>query len=354
MGNEITGSVIKQGFKLGGTSDDWGDELVIGAGDRLRGSISPNYTNQILQKQIVGSGNIMQDESQKGRLTPVVNHSTDLGFENGTEKMIAQFFGTAGAPTEQNAGEGDYLHQFTMNSSPNPVYGTFAYELTSDKVLVLPSVAVSQITLSSQGADEQYMQVQSVLNGNDIVLDSTSNTNATLTSATFADQECVRIKSSDEFYLNDQSGSDFASGDLFRIISYNFTMNRPQQMFGNIHGAAGNTAPIMTDLPTGQLTVTLEVLGNITEFTKWQNETYQKCKLVSEGTQIGSGDNKNFTIYCPRMKLLNPPQVPITSSGFNQVTLVYDLFQAAANPTGLASTMPYIEITNERTTAYIA
>lgn len=351
---KLQGSRTKAIYKNGVAATVFGTAVAGATGNRIRAqSINPNYTSQELVKGIIGSGLVMQDEIQKGRLTPIVSLTGDAGFNNMYDEIAAQFFGTASAPAEQTTDQDDYLHRLTLNPTENPIFGTFAYELETTKVAELPSCAVTSFTTSFSAAQE-YLQVTAELLGNDLVLNSSTNTNATLGTATFADRECVRVKESDEFYLNLQSGADFDSGDLFKIMSYTRTLTRPQEQMGNIRGAAGNDKPLMTGLPTGTLTVVLEALEDIAMFTAWDTEAYYKCKLVLEGSQIGTGDNKSWIEINPRMKLVQAPVYAPTSAGYNQVTLNFTLFEAAANPTGLDSTRPYLELINGRSAAYIA
>jgi hypothetical protein len=348
-----TGSQTRQILRLGAVATVYGTALAASTGDRIRGTITPSYNNQELIKNAIGSGLVMQDEIQKGRITPVVTLATDAGFQNGTDKLAAQFFSTASAPAEQTASQSDYLHRLTLNPTENAFFLTYAYELTSAAVAEHPSCAVRSLTTSFTEAD-QYMQVSAELLCNDLILNTAVNTNTVIGASTFGDQECVRVKTSDDFYLNLQSGADFASGDRFKILSYTRTLTRPQEFMGNVRGATGNDKPLSTGMPTGTLSVTLEALENINMFTAWNTEAYYKCKLEIEGSQIGTGLNKSWVEFCPRMKLVQTPTYPISNPGFNQVTFNFTLFEAAANPTGMNSTRPYLELINGRSTSYIA
>lgn len=351
---KLTGSRSKAIYKNGLLATAFGTAVAGGTGNRIRAnSINPNFTSQELVKGVIGSGLIMQDEIQKGRLTPIVSIAGDAGFNNMYDEIAAQFFSASSAPAEQTASQSDYLHRLTLSADENRIFGTFAYELETTKVAELPSCAVTSFT-TSYGQAQEYLQVSAELLGNTLVLNSSTNTNATMNSATFADTECVRVKESDEFYINLQSGGDFSGGDLFKVMSYTRTLTRPQEQMGNIRGVAGNDRPLMTGLPTGTLTVVLEALENINMFTAWDTEAYYKCKMVIEGSQIGTGDNKSWIEYCPRIKLLQAPVYALTNAGYNQVTLNFTLFEASANPTGMDSTRPYLELINTRSAAYIA
>jgi hypothetical protein len=349
----ITGTQTKAILKLGTQATAYGTAVAGGTGDRIRGNISPSYQSQELTKNPIGSGLTMQDDVIKGRLTPTVTLAMDLGFQNGADKLAAQFFSTTSSPAEQNAGKSDYLHRFTMNVAPNNVFATFAYELTTAKVAELPSCAVRSFATSFGGTNE-IVQLSAELLGNDLVLDSATNTNATISSATVADSECVIVKLEDQFLLNTESGDALDSGDQFNIVSYSRTINRPQDFSGQVKGSAGNPKPLADEMITGTLSVTLEALDDISLFEAWDAETSYKCALIIEGSATASGgDNRSWAEYTPRMKLVQAPQYNVTDSGYNSVTLNFVIMQASANPTGMSSTLPYVELINTKSTNYI-
>ena len=349
----LTGIQSKAVFKLGSTATAYGTAVAGGTGDRLRAQISPNEQSQELAKNPIGSGLTMQDEVIAGRVTPVISLTMDAGYQNGADKLVAQFMGTAGTPTEQNVGEGDYLHSITMSAAPNPVYGTLAFEMTSAKVKEYPSCAVRSIA-TNFGSTNEIVQLSSELLANDIVYDSSTNTNATLASATSADADCVIVKLEDQFLLNAQSAGALSVSDQYNIVSYSRTITRPQEFSGAVKGSSGNGQPVASELVTGTLDVTLEALDDISKFDSWAAGDTFKCALIIEGSQIGAGDNKTWAEYCPRIKLVQAPKYNLTDSGYNQVTLNFMILEASAAPTGMSSTKPYFEIINTKSSAYIA
>lgn len=348
----LSGIGTKAIFKLGATGGTYGTAIAGGAGDRIRADISPSYQSQELIKRMIGSGNVMQDDIIKGRITPTVALSVDVGYLNGAERLCSQFFGTSGAPTEQTATQGDYLHRMLLNPLENSVFGTFAYELTTTKVAELPSCAVTSIETSFSGTDE-IMQLSSNLLGDDLILDSATNTNATILAATEAGGQCAIIKLADEFYMNLASGADFDAEDKFVIMGYTRKLERPQEHMGNVKGSAGNSKPLATDMATGSITLEVEALDRIDEFENWEAGDFLKCKLVVEGSQIGTGVNFAWMEYTPRMKLVQAPVYNVTESGFNSYTIEAHILQAPSNPTGMNSNLPYLEVINTRSTAYI-
>lgn len=349
----ITGTQTKAILKLGTQATGYGTPVAGGSGDRIRGTISPNLQAQELTKNPIGSGLIMQDEVIKGRVTPRVTLGMDLGFQNGADKLAAQFFSTSSSPAEQNAGKSDYLHRFTMNGTPNNIYATFAFEMTSAKVAEFPSCAVTSFSTSFGGTNE-IVQLSAELLCNEVNYDSVVNTNATIASATVADSECVIVKLEDQFWLNAQSDGALDSGDQYNIVSYNRTITRPQDFSGQVKGTEGNPQPLAGELVAGTLAVTIEALDDVTKFDSWVAGDTFKCALIIEGSATASGgDNRTWAEYTPRIKLVQAPQYNVTDSGYNSVSLNFMILEASANPTGMSSKLPYVEIINTKSTNYI-
>jgi len=350
----ITGAQTRTVFVLNTQADAWGTAQVAGAGDRIRGNITPNIAVQELIKNPIGGGLNMQDDIIAGRVTPVITLAGDAGFLNGYDRIAAQFFSAVTAAAEITSGEGDYLHRFTMAATANDVFGTFAFELTSDRVMEFPTVAVRSFT-TSFSETHQILQVSAEMLGNEVELATAVNTNAAIGSATTGTNgDLVAIvKLEDDFWLNEESDGALDSGDQYDILSYTRTLNRPQEFSGLVKGSAGNPEPKVDQLMSGTLTIVLESLDAITRFTDWQAGTSFKCKLNIEGEQIASGENFSWAEYCPKARLVQAPSYKVTESGYNTVTLNAVLLEAASAPTGMSSTRPYLEIVNTKSTNYI-
>lgn len=349
----ITGSFTKAIYKLGATGTAYGTAVAGGAGDRIRASITPNVSAKELTRNPIGAGLTMEDNRFVGRLTPQVSLAMDLGYRNGADQIAAQFFGTSGTPTMQTAGQNDYMHRMLFNSTANTVFGTLAYEMTSSTVAEFPSCATTSVTTSFSEASE-IVQFSAELLGNDRNFNSSTNTNATISSATALDTECTIVNFEDRFWINASSGGSLSSGDALSILSYTRTLTRPQAFSGLVKGSTGNPRPLVDEIATGTLSVTLESLDNLTYFTGWSSETLYKCRMNIEGTQIGTGVNKAWNEFTPYMKMVQSPIYNITDSGMNSVTLNFMIIEGSASPTGMNSALPYLEVINGRSTAYVA
>lgn len=349
----ITGAQINAGLALNATTDAWGTAKATGAGNGIRAEIAPSIDVQQLSLRPIGGGAIMTPDSYAGRQTPVVNLTADLGFQNGTDRLLAQFFGYSPTPSEVTGGQGDYRHQMLLSETANQVYTTFAYEDTTTTTIELPTASVRSITLSFSET-HAIINLEAELLGSKVEISSAVNTNAVLAGCTIPDSEPTIIKLEDKFWINAESGDALDSGDQYDIVSYTLVLTRPQDFIGNVKGSAGNAAPQINDVTSGTLTVTVQQVADHTYHAAWAAGTKYKCKLTSLGSVIAAGTNKEVSIFVPSMKLVSFPDHQQTEAGFNSMTLEFTIFAATAAPTGMASIYPYVEIVNTRTTAYVA
>jgi len=346
----ITGAQTSAAVQIATT---WGTAAASGAGDKFAGEISHSLNEQELVSRAIGSGNYMITAATRGNEKPTVNLTMDVGYRNTFDVLLAQFMGTAGAPTEVTGGQADYKHTLTFNTSLNSKYITFAYESSSAKVHEFPTCGVRSASIRTPSVPG-YVEAQFELVANKLELSTAVNTNAVLQAATATDTELAAVSFDDTFWINTASGGAVSSGDALAVTSWQLDLERPQDSANEIKGSAGNGSPIATDLFSGTLTITLKELADHTYYTIWSAETAQKCKFTVSGSQIGSGTNKSVAVYIPRMQLISAPSYSVTSNGTNAVTYTFRISKASANPTGMSSTYPYFEITNGLSTSLLA
>lgn len=346
----LTGIGTNAIYKIAST---WGTAVSGGAGNKLRAEITPNFNVEELLFRQVGSGLYMKDSATRGNLKPTIGISMDGGYRNCMDNIIAQLMGTAGAPTEQTGGQADYKHTITFNTSLNAKYGTLAYDSSSATVHEYATTATRSFTISGDDAPG-VLDFQAELLANNIAITGATNTNGSMASATITDTEMVAFGFDDYFRINTSSGASLSSGDNLAITSFSLNLVREQDIKGEIKGSAGNGSPVAGAGLTGTLSITLKELTDHTYYTIWNAETTQKCTLNIQGSQIGSGTNKTFAFYIPKMQLIKEPQYALTSEGTNPVTLEFKILKAASNPSGMSSTYPYFEITNGLSTSLLA
>lgn len=349
----ITGAQTKAGVKIAST---WGTAVACGVGNSFAGEISPSFNVSELTSRQIGSGAYMLSSATRGSVIPTVSLTADLGYRNNCDVLIAQFMGTSGAPTEVTVGQSDYKHVLTFNSTLNSKYVTLAFESSSATTMEFPTAAVQSIGIATTGVPG-YLDFTAELLANTVELSSSVNTNATLATTTFTEgtPELVAVDLVDKFRTNTQSGGAVSSGDQYNITGFNLALSRPQEIIPEIKGSAGNSAPIASDLFEGTLSVDVKELADHAYYTIWSAETARKALIQIEGTQIGTGTNKSFSIYLPRMVLVTEPQYALTDQGTNTLSMEFRLLKAATAPTGMTgSTYPYFEIVNGLATSLLA
>lgn len=344
--NSSIGIAISQTGDTWGTAEAVAEKLVV---ESLTWDENPNK----LQSAGIGSGGLMSDNIQRGAISVSGQISGIVGYDNGFPLILAQFLGTSGTPSEQNGGEGDYLHTMTMNSTLNNVFLTIAAETSSTTVVEFPSVAITNLTISA-GSPPDFVRYTADFLASEAVVTSPTNNNAAVDALTQTDSELALIDPADGFWMNAQAGGGLSGSNKVNITSYELTLTRPQEFVPEIKGAAGNGAPIQTDKITGSLTVQMKQLDDNTYLLAAQSSTEYKSLLSFDGTQVGAGDNKEIFLYLPRMVLVETPSYDLSSAGLNPQSLTFDLIEAASNPTGMSDTTPYAAVLNETSSAYVS
>ncbi len=330
----------------------WGTAVAAGAGDKFPGVIKFDANPTVLQARTVGSGQYWGINATRGAYLPTASLSAELGYRNCCDVIIAQFMGTAGAPTEVTPSQTDYKHTITFNTALNSKYLSLGYKDTSSTSQEIFTSAVRSIGFKSQSVPG-YVDFTAEAVGDQIVRPGTTNTYAVVIAATQTDTELVATDFSDAFRTNAQSGGSIATGNLYSITSFDCSLQRPQECLPEIKGSAGLSAPRSSGSPTGTLALTVRELADQSYYAIWAAETAQKASIDIQGTAIGSGTNKTFKVYFPRLLLLDDPDYTITD-GTASLGLNFQIKEAVSNPTGMSSVYPYFEITNNLSTSLLA
>jgi hypothetical protein len=348
----VTGSNTNIIFKKGATHGTAvegvaGDKLVLGS----EGSLDHTQDVDILNHGGIGSGLAMYTDGIKGGVRPSISISNmTMGYHNNTGALLRNFFGTTAVSAEITASQADYRHTFTYGASENR-FGTLAFDGTSTEPIEYPSCYSTSLEITT-GEANGFLKLSTEMIAD--VRDITSPVNATadLAAATVIDDEVCVHNQGDSFWLNLQSDGALDSGDLVNITDYTLSLSDPKELVAEFKGTNTYGAPRRTGLLEGTLTVTFKSLAALTYFTAQDAETAYKCSFAIEGTQIGTGENKSITIYVPRMKVLATPSHSLAEVGENPLSVTFQIFKASANPTGMTSTYPYIEIVNGKSAAY--
>lgn len=331
----------------------FGTAVLGAAGNKMRGEFTPNFgVDEVIPRQN-GTGNLMAVSATRGNFKPGLGIAMDAGYRNTMDNILAQMWGNDSVSAEITAGQGDYRHTITLNSVLNAKYLTAAHDTSNATLYEYPSCACRSVTISLDDAPG-ILNFTAELIANNIVLTGAVNSNASMLSATLGDVETINFAFDDTFRMNAASGGALAGGDQYNITGWSLQFTRPQDLVGEIKGSVGNGSPVESGLINGVLTLKVKELADHAKLTEWSNETPQKCALNIQGTAIGSGLNKGITFNIPRMQLVTEPQYQVTSEGINPLTLTYRILGATANPTGMTSFYPYIELVNQLSTSLLA
>lgn len=347
----LTGSDGKVGFKIASTL---GTAVAVGANDGLcHGGVSMSVGVERQEAASLGCGLSMLKDVKPGAKTyePTVSATTPQ-FNCAEMSMLAVFMGAAVAGVEQTTSQGDYLHVIHFNKTRK--FGTLAYEASTTKVIEFPSTYIKEVTIQPKGVPG-YLQIDYKCLATSRVLNSSTNTNATIASnLTRPSDEQVEVLQDADIWIADASGGSLSSSNKVNIKNFNLTLTRDAVPANEITGTNVDAAPVDQGYFSGTLTLDLSGLDDFTWFDFANAETFLKAKLGFEGSQIGTGDNRSFNIYLPRLKLVEDPKYDITDAGFNPHNLTFEVLAAVSAPTGMSYTLPYFEVTNEYTGDYIA
>lgn len=320
--------------------------------DNFEGPLNP----QRLFSSPVGRDESMLPNILRGAIDPQVSFAGKVGFNNGFPELFATFFGTAGVPSEITGGQGDYLHQLIFNPSRQGNILTMAKSSTSTEIKEWTDVILQSIGLNFSGPFAAYVEatLEGLASNRVDIAASQVNSLAGLQALAVPPRDEIIATNSSEFRLNAQGGGALGSGDVVPVTSVQVNYVDPLELTSEMKGSAGNSQPGSTDLFACQLTVTFRALEDMTYFIAAANETEFKAEILVEGEQIGSGVNKRFNPKFPRLKIIDDIQAGVSSAGRNPYTVVFDALIASANPTGMDSVYPYIDIVSELATDLLA
>jgi hypothetical protein len=349
----ITGANAKAGMK---TASTWGTASQLSTGDQLDGfTIAPNENSEALRVNPIGSGLIMQSETDKGATAPSAAIEGPLPYDSALYAGIKTFFGTESVVAQ---GSGAFAHSFLMNETLNGGgFVTLAAQLHSavQGAVEFPTAAVSDLTLTFPNPPD-YITAAMTLLGNEYKIATPENTYLELNSVTPASYTKRMVWDfSDEFLINVQSSGALTSPtDRVSIASATLSLSRPQESPREARGTSGNAAPISTgEYPlTGTLTVEFRSLQDFTFITAHQAGTEYKASLRKTGASIGGGNSYGMLVLLPRLKIVVSPETGLAESGNNPLSVTFDVLVASTVPTGMLQRYPSKVVINTKSTAY--
>lgn len=349
----ITGSDAKAGLKIAGT---FGTATAIGANDQLDGyQLTVNENAAALKVLPLGSGDGMLGTTDRGSVAPTINISGPLGYNNAALVGIAELFGGASV---MGMGSGAYMHSVLFNEVNTNKFCTIAFQAHSAAAgsVEIPSAVATKATLTADNIISYY-DLNLDLLGDSIGLASSTNTYATLESATAASARRVIFDYTDAFWINSQSGGSLSGSDKKNVKSVVVEYTREMEHPGEAKGAAGNGVPVSSgEYPWDvKLTVTFRTLEDFTFVTAQQAGTEYKASFTATSSVLIGGSNYfTFQQNFPRLKIVESPDLGLVETGNNPLTVTFQAMVATTAPTGMISRFPYLRVQNDRSTALLA
>jgi len=345
-----TGADTLIGMKFAST---WGTATTCIAGDKLPvESFSPSNNTTEVSANDIGDGNDMTSDSILGATNPTISLTHKMFYDGAGIEALAVLFGTAAVAVD---GDGD-KHTLTYNPDRASKYLTTAWENTTTDAAEMETGIPSSASIAA--TPNEYLRNTLEILGNDILIEpdeTTVNDNASLASVTNADENRIVVRPDDGLWINSQSGGALSISDCEPFTDLTLNYNRGLEIVQEVQCASGNglprstgEMPFMVDIP-----ISFRSLDKADYLNAVKNGEEFKAQFTVTGPLIGGTTYYSATFYFPRLKIVADPDASKNNTGENPYSLTFKALVASANPTGMASTYPYVEIVNDKTTAYL-
>lgn len=343
-----TGANTFIGAKLHTTFDTY---TAAGASEQLMvDSLDHSENSEELTTNPIGSGLIMQRDSDVGGNSPTLGMPKKARYDDIACGLLTQIFGNE---STMNMSGGAYVHSITVSEQLNQNFATIAFHTDSASVAEYKNGVVTDYNFTANTND--YLNQQINVLASQKLITGTTNSAVTLTTVTLPTNSPITIvRSTDKFRINAQAGGALADGDKVDVTQIEINFARPQEHVDEIRNAAGNGQPRSAGLIDCQVTATLRTKLDDTWFTAYKNATEYKADFTITGATIGGGNSYQWNFNFPRLRVVAEPRYPISNVGENELVVVFKALVASANPTGMISTYPYIRLFNTRSTNYKA
>lgn len=296
---------------------------------------------------------------KEGAQDPNISIEASLQYDGLINEIIAAVFGTVSAPAEQTGGQSDYLHNIDLASSNLTIYQTLAYKIESDQVIEVPSIKWNDLTIRGESNNFAMCTVTglsgSVLysGANGVTPENTATDIGTLSLPSDPPEFALAGGSGLYCRLNAASGDALDSGDDQQILSFELRVTRPLDATHPFRGANTKypTEPIQLQAYDATLTLVYDHIDDADHDPRKDrdDQTEKKCEIALVGTQIGSGDNRQYLFQFPSMKAIDAPGYGPQRDQRLAPSVTYRLFKRSSAPTGMTGvTVPRIALTNTR------
>jgi hypothetical protein len=342
---DIEKRLNKSAWKKGAA---WGTEIdTNGAGNQILPLNAGAIKQSIVMIPEESPVSAFESDLDVGDFDPVdFSLEFDARYE-GLGPIIAQVFGTAGAPStpEGNA----RLHTLQLANKTAGLFGTYATE-KHDKIHVVPSAKPYKLTFTMDGGK---LKVTADFKGDKVIDDSAIVTS--FASVTVPDKHNRALSRQLVFRMNSQGGAALAGGDEVKVK--NFTLEIERMPESGAH--EGGSQSIIEALEEGKVAVKLVLELNRMDdvndayFGDWGSENEKKADLIFTGLLITGSSFYFYKFQFPRLKI---EDMDYPDENIIPATVTLRGLEADTAPSGMSGiTKPaQLQIQNTRTTDMLA
>lgn len=327
----------------------WGTAVALGALDGILAKDDGGMALAQPYEQYAAVDQIMPMDGSLGLISPIeYAPGVDLQYELGAwGRWLAALFGTAGTPAQQG-GTAAWKHTFQYADAITHFF-TCAQERPG-KIWEVASAMPYKLSLKPSGSK---IEASLGLRGNTLIDDSAVNTATQMDALTYAERGKFVNFIHGTFWLNAQSGADFADGDKVQVSDFELSLERSIDA-AYILGSVNIAEPKEGAFPKNTLKLTLPRASstNLAYFTDFKALTPKKAKLQFVGEQISGAYYYTITLYLPRLRFAGPPDAKLED--IIKAGLTFEIEAAASAPTGMSYARPYAEVINLQQTDYLA
>jgi hypothetical protein len=259
---------------------------------------------------------------------------------------LAALFGTEGTGNSNNA----ITHTFTWANSVEKFF-TVVQERPG-KIWECASAMPYKLVISPDGS---HIKAVATLRGNTIIDTSVVNTDAEVANVSYVSTANFVNFTHGAFLMASGNGALTGANDTVVISDFEISLERAVDAV-HVVGSTVIASPIEGGIPTGQLKVTLPRASgtNLGYLANFVAAAPMHATLTFTGGVIANATDANNTAQVtfgfPRLIFKNPPDAKLED--VIKTSLTFDIEEAGAAPTGMASARPYCIVRNGQTSNY--
>jgi len=332
-------------------STTWGTAVALGAGSGIN---TKGITGYVRVQDYLIAAEVDSALARSGQLDVIkpidATIQTDMLYDPGAlGTLIALLWGTAGNPAQQG-GTAAWLHKFQLADTNWNKIATMAVEFPG---IIHEMRSCKPIEWTMKAAGSGIVGSELKVRGDQIIDDSGVNGATQMDSLTYDDRENRVLFRHSAVKMNAASAGD-VSGET-ALVTNNIEVSIKRQGYDSVHpaGQYGIIEPAEGGYPDFRVKISFPRFDAVNKvfMATAIAETLQKMTVTFIGPLIASTYYYTYKFYFPKMRMMIP-EASWDEIVKNGLELIAE--EASAAPTGMAHTRPYVEITNKRTTDYLA